>query len=81
MSELLALLDGREVGTVRHERGPRSFVYADAWRSAPGAYPLSLSMPDRLADEVRKLRDAGLSHAVIDTLADALPKRAAYIAA
>lgn len=45
MSELLALLDGREVGTVRHERGRLNFVYADAWRSAPGAYPLSLSMP------------------------------------
>ncbi|MES1202407.1 MAG: type II toxin-antitoxin system HipA family toxin [Pseudomonadota bacterium] len=45
MSELLALVDGREVGTVRYERGRLSFVYADAWRSAPGAYPLSLSMP------------------------------------
>ncbi len=45
MSELLTLLDGREVGAVRHERGRLSFVYADAWRSAPGAYPLSLSMP------------------------------------
>lgn len=45
MTELLALLDGREVGTVRQERGRLSFVYADAWRSAPGAYPLSLSMP------------------------------------
>ncbi len=45
MSELLALLDGREVGTVRHERSRLSFAYADAWRSAPGAYPLSLSMP------------------------------------
>ncbi|HVB79013.1 MAG TPA: type II toxin-antitoxin system HipA family toxin [Candidatus Binataceae bacterium] len=45
MTELLALLDGREVGTVRQERGRLNFVYADAWRSAPGAYPLSLSMP------------------------------------
>lgn len=45
MTELLALLDGREVGTVRQERGRLKFVYADAWRSAPGAYPLSLSMP------------------------------------
>ncbi len=45
MSELLVLLDGRDVGTVRHERGRLSFAYADAWRSAPGAYPLSLSMP------------------------------------
>ena len=45
MTELLALLDGREVGTVRQERGRLNFVYADEWRSAPGAYPLSLSMP------------------------------------
>jgi serine/threonine-protein kinase HipA len=45
MTELLALLNSREVGTVRQERGRLNFVYADAWRSAPGAYPLSLSMP------------------------------------
>jgi serine/threonine-protein kinase HipA len=45
VTELLALLDGRVVGTVRHERGRLSFVYADPWRDAPGAYPLSLSMP------------------------------------
>ena len=45
MTELLALLDGREVGMVRQERGRLNFVYADAWRGAPGAYPLSLSMP------------------------------------
>ena len=45
MTELLALLDGREVGMVRQTRGRLNFVYADAWRSAPGAYPLSLSMP------------------------------------
>ena len=45
MTELLALLDGREVGMVRRERGRLNFVYADEWRSAPGVYPLSLSMP------------------------------------
>ncbi len=45
MTELLALLDGRIVGTVRHERGRLTFTYADSWRDAPGAYPLSLSMP------------------------------------
>jgi serine/threonine-protein kinase HipA len=45
MTELLVLLDSREVGMVRQQRGRLNFVYADAWRSAPGAYPLSLSMP------------------------------------
>ncbi len=41
MNELVALLNGKEVGIVRHERGRLAFTYADAWRSAPGAYPLS----------------------------------------
>jgi serine/threonine-protein kinase HipA len=45
MNELLVLLDGREVGMVRQERGRLRFTYAESWRSAPGAYPLSLSMP------------------------------------
>ena len=45
MSELLALLENREAGVVRQRRGRLSFTYTDAWRDAPGAYPLSLSMP------------------------------------
>jgi serine/threonine-protein kinase HipA len=45
VTELVALLDGREVGSVHEERGRARFVYADSWRDAPGAYPLSLSMP------------------------------------
>jgi serine/threonine-protein kinase HipA len=45
MNDLVALLNGKEVGIVRHERGRLAFTYAKAWRSAPGAYPLSLSMP------------------------------------
>lgn len=45
MSELIALLDGREVGRVRQQRGRLSFAYAPTWREASGAYPLSLSMP------------------------------------
>lgn len=57
MSELIALLDGREAGTVRQERGRLSFAYADAWRLAPGAYPLSLSMPLAAAEH---------SHAAIE---------------
>lgn len=43
---LLALFAGREVGVVRRERGNRlSFGYHEQWRSAPSAFPLSLSMP------------------------------------
>jgi serine/threonine-protein kinase HipA len=45
MSELVALLDGEEIGTVRQERGRLSFSYRDAWRVSPRAYPLSLSLP------------------------------------
>ncbi len=58
MTELLALLQEREVGTVRQQRGRLGFVYADTWRSAPGAYPLSLSMPLSAAEH---------SHAAIDS--------------
>lgn len=46
MSELVCLLDGRDVGIVRRMRGGRlSFTYTDSWRRAHGSYPLSLSMP------------------------------------
>lgn len=43
---LVALLDGRVVGAVyRGSGGALRFVYEDAWRLDPAAYPLSLSMP------------------------------------
>lgn len=46
MAELIALLDGNEVGRVRSDaRGRLTFIYDNAWRNAEGAYPLSLSMP------------------------------------
>jgi serine/threonine-protein kinase HipA len=45
VSTLIALLEGREVGVVRQNRGRFSFHYEESWRSAPGAYPLSLSLP------------------------------------
>jgi serine/threonine-protein kinase HipA len=46
MSELVTLLDGKEVGRVHNDaRGRLTFVYDDEWRKAPDAYPLSLSMP------------------------------------
>ena len=45
-NELVVLLDGNEVGRVRNDpRGRLTFVYDSTWRSLPGAYPLSLSMP------------------------------------
>ncbi|QIG94550.1 type II toxin-antitoxin system HipA family toxin [Bradyrhizobium sp. 6(2017)] len=45
-SELVALLDGREVGRVHNDaRGRLTFVYDSDWRQTRGAYPISLSMP------------------------------------
>jgi serine/threonine-protein kinase HipA len=45
-AELVALLNGREIGRVtRDNRGRLALVYAQEWRAAGGAYPLSLSMP------------------------------------
>ncbi len=45
-NELVALLDGNEVGRVRNDaRGRLTFVYDGVWRGKAGAYPLSLSMP------------------------------------
>src|SRR5581483_8643328 len=45
-AELVALVNGREIGRVtRDNRGRPAFTYVDDWRAAPGAYPLSLSMP------------------------------------
>jgi len=46
MSErLVALLNGREIGTVDYDKSRLSFTYAQTWRDDPEAYPLSLSMP------------------------------------
>ncbi|MEY9391689.1 HipA-like protein [Bradyrhizobium japonicum] len=46
MTELVTLLDGKEIGRVHNDtRGRLTFIYDDQWRNAPEAYPLSLSMP------------------------------------
>ena len=45
MNELVAMLEGREVGRVSQIKGRLRFRYADSWRLATGAYPLSLSLP------------------------------------
>jgi serine/threonine-protein kinase HipA len=44
-NQLIALLDGREIGTVHYKDSRLSFAYSETWRSDPDAYPLSLSMP------------------------------------
>ena len=44
MKELIALLDGHIVGRVTQKAGKLTFSYDEAWRSMPGAYPLSTSM-------------------------------------
>jgi serine/threonine-protein kinase HipA len=45
-NELIALLDGKAVGSVnRDARGRLRFIYKDDWRNAAEAYPLSLSIP------------------------------------
>jgi serine/threonine-protein kinase HipA len=59
--ELIALLNGREIGRVRRQKGGRlSFTYDDAWRTARGAYPLSISMPMAAAEHGHAVVDAYL---------------------
>jgi serine/threonine-protein kinase HipA len=59
--ELVALLDGKEVGRVhRDARGRLTFVYADEWRKAADAYPLSLSMPLGAKEHGRSVIEAFL---------------------
>jgi serine/threonine-protein kinase HipA len=44
--ELVALLDGKEVGRLHNDaRGRLTLVYDSDWREARDAYPVSLSMP------------------------------------
>src|SRR5215471_4973958 len=59
--ELVALLDGKEVGRVHSDAGGRlSFVYGDDWRQASDAYPLSLSMPLAAREHRRAVVEAFL---------------------
>ena len=44
-NELIALANGREMGTVIYRNARLSFTYADPWRQEQSSYPLSLSMP------------------------------------
>lgn len=59
MLELVTLLDDKMVGRVRQEAGGRlTFTYADSWRDAPDAYPLSLSMPIAAREHGRSVVEA-----------------------
>ncbi|RAI44590.1 type II toxin-antitoxin system HipA family toxin [Rhodoplanes roseus] len=59
--ELVALLDGKEVGRVRRDAGGRiRFLYDDDWRWAADAYPLSLSMPLGAKEHGRAVTEAFL---------------------
>jgi len=59
--ELVALLDGKEVGHVsRDARGRLRFIYNDDWRTTPDAYPLSLSMPLAAKEHGRSVVEAFL---------------------
>ena len=60
-NELVALLDGKEIGRVQRDaRGRIKFVYGDEWRKAPDAYPLSLSMPLGAKEHGRAVTEAFL---------------------
>lgn len=49
--ELIALVDGKQIGLVRQGPGGKlSFAYAEEWRNSADAFPLSLSMPLALAE-------------------------------
>jgi serine/threonine-protein kinase HipA len=59
--ELVALLNGKEIGRLyRDARGRLTLVYADAWRHAADAYPLSLSMPLAAKEHGRSVVEAFL---------------------
>lgn len=59
--ELIALLNGRTAGIVTRDRkGRLKFIYGDDWRSAEGAYPLSLSMPLTAAEHGHRSIEAFL---------------------
>ena len=61
MDELVALLDGREVGRIHKGAGNRlTFAYAEAWRQSPDAYPLSLSMPPAAREHGRAVVESFL---------------------
>jgi len=61
VTELVALLDGKQAGRVQNDARRRlTFVYGDEWRNAADAYPLSLSMPLAAKEHARAIIEAFL---------------------
>jgi serine/threonine-protein kinase HipA len=61
VTELVALLGGKEIGRVHSDtHGRLTFIYDDRWREAPDAYPLSLSMPLAAKEHGRTVVEAFL---------------------
>lgn len=50
MTELVALLDGIEVGRIHQTAGRLKFRYCERWLALQGAYPISTSMPLLIQD-------------------------------
>jgi serine/threonine-protein kinase HipA len=60
-SELIAILDGQIVGRVTSSTRARlTFIYDEKWRSAPNAYPLSISMPLALTEHPHRVIESFL---------------------
>ena len=59
--ELVAILDGQAIGRVTsNARGRLAFTYDEKWRSAPNAYPLSISMPLALTEHPHRIIESFL---------------------
>jgi serine/threonine-protein kinase HipA len=59
-NRLIALANGREMGTANYRNARLSFTYDDSWRREPNSYPLSLSMPLASAEHGHARVDAFL---------------------
>jgi len=59
--ELIAILDGQTIGRVTSSARARlAFTYDEKWRSAPNAYPLSISMPLALTEHPHRIIESFL---------------------
>lgn len=50
MTELIAILDGVEVGRIHQNAGRLKFRYCERWQGLQGAYPISTAMPLLIQD-------------------------------
>lgn len=68
--ELIAILDGQMIGRVTtNARARLTFTYDEKWRSAPNAYPLSISMPLALTEHPHRTIESFLWNLLPDNQA------------